>query len=116
MSTDEQAQEQGQDSPEELAQKKEDEREQAKEKMQEIENGDLPDDVSDWPTGPAKYETFGAEDDAYGDGPTGKLGPVNLKRFPDGSVEVDGERVDNPDDYKGSPIGGSTPGEDGDSG
>ena len=35
---------------------------------------------------------------------TEKLGPADLKRHADGSVEIDGEKVDNPDDYKGEPI------------
>lgn len=90
----------------ELAQKKEEESEQAKKEMQELEQGDLPDDLSEWPSGPAKYETFGLEDDAYGEGATEKLGPANLQRHPDGSVSIDGRKVDNPDDYKGDPIGG----------
>ena len=37
---------------------------------------------------------------------TAKLGPANLERHEDGSVSVDGEKVDNPDDYKGDPIPG----------
>ena len=99
-------------SAEELAQEKEEETAEAKEKMKELEEGDLPDDIDGWPTGPAKYETFGKDDDAYGEGATAKLGPANLKRFPDGSVEVDGEKVDNPDDYKGEPIAGGLSGDD----
>lgn len=99
-------------SPEELARKKEEESEQAKEEMQELEQGDLPEDLSDWPSGPAKYETFGLDDDAYGSGVTSKLGPPNLERHKDGSITVDGEKVDNPEDYKGEPIGDGIPGDD----
>lgn len=99
-------------SAEQLAQQKEEETEKAQEEMRSLEEGDLPGDISDWPTGPAKYETFGKDDDAYGDGATEKLGPANLQRHPDGSVTIDGEKVDNPDDYKGDPIAG---GADGDS-
>lgn len=91
-------------SAQELAQKKEEESEQAKQEMQELENGDLPTDLSEWPSGPAKYETFGLDDDAYGEGATEKLGPANLERHDDGSVTIDGKKVDNPDDYKGEPI------------
>jgi hypothetical protein len=98
--------EQDDDSAEALAQKKEKETEEAQEKMKELEEGDLPDDIDGWPSGPAKYETFGKDDDAYGDGATAKLGPADLKRHSDGSVEVDGKKVDNPDDYKGDPIQG----------
>jgi hypothetical protein len=84
----------------------EQEMEEAKEEIQALEQGDLPDDIDGWPSGPAKYETFGMDDDAYGDGATEKLGPANLQRHKDGSVSIDGEKVDNPDDYKGEPIAG----------
>jgi hypothetical protein len=104
----------GQDdrSPEELAQEKEEETAKAKEEMKKLEEGDLPDDIDGWPTGPAKYETFGLDDDAYGDGVTEKLGPANLERHADGSVTVDGKKVDNPEDYKGEPIAGAEAVED----
>ena len=96
-----------QSSAQELAQKKEDESEQAKKEMEELEQADeLPKEPSDWPSGPAKYETFGIDDSAYGEGATEKLGPANLQRHQDGSVSIDGEKVDNPDDYKGEPIAG----------
>jgi hypothetical protein len=99
-------------SAQELARKKEEESEQAQKEMKELEEGDLPTDLEGWPSGPAKYETYGADDDAYGEGATAKLGPADLKRRSDGSVEVDGEKVDNPDDYKGEPIKGGLPTED----
>jgi hypothetical protein len=99
-------------SPEELARKKDEESEQAKEQMRELENGDLPETLDDWPSGPAKYETFGLDDDAYGDGATEKLGPSNLERHKDGSVSIDGEKVENPDDYKGESIAGGLSGDD----
>ena len=104
----------GQDdkSAETLAQEKEEETAEAKEEMKKLEEGDLPDDIDGWPTGPAKYETFGVDDDAYGDGVTEKLGPANLERHADGSVTVDGKKVDNPDDYKGEPIAGAEAVED----
>ena len=99
-------------SAEDLAQQKEEEREKAKEEIQALEKGDLPDDIDGWPSGPAKYETFGMDDDAYGDGATAKLGPANLERHRDGSVSIDGKKVDNPDDYKGEPIAGGLPSDD----
>ena len=100
-------------SAQELARKKEEESEKAQEEMQGLEKSDeLPTDLAEWPGGPAKYETYGAGDDAYGDGATAKLGPPNLKRHSDGSVEVDGKKVDNPDDYKGEPIKGGLPTDD----
>ena len=100
------------DSAEELARKKDEEREQAKDEIEKLEQGDLPGDISEWPGGPAKYETFGMDDDAYGDGATGKLGPANLERHRDGSISIDGKKVENPDDYKGEPIAGGLPTDD----
>ena len=46
--------------------------------------------------------TFGGGegDHGYDEGPEKNLGPSSVRRFEDGSVEVDGEKVDNPDDYK----------------
>ena len=35
---------------------------------------------------------------------TAKLGPANLARFTDGSIAIDGKKVDNPQDYKGKPL------------
>jgi hypothetical protein len=100
-------------SAQELAQEKEEETEQAQNEMQELEgSNDLPQNPSDWPSGPAKYETFGKDDAAYGDGATEKLGPSNLERHADGSVSIDGEKVENPDDYKGEPIAGGLSGDD----
>jgi len=57
----------------------------------------------------AKYQTYGGPDSGdggYEDGATAKLGPSNLRHHEDGSVTVDGEQVDNPEDYKGEPIPG----------
>jgi hypothetical protein len=104
MSTNEKSAE-SEKSSEELAREKEEQSEQAKKEIEELERADeLPADISEWPSGPAKYETFGKDDDAYGEGATEKLGPANLERHADGSVSIDGEKVDNPDDYKGDPI------------
>ena len=92
-------------SAQELAQEKEEETEEAQAEMQELEESDdLPQDPADWPSGPAKYETFGIDDPTYGEGATAKLGPANLERHADGSISIDGKKVDNPDDYKGEPI------------
>jgi hypothetical protein len=102
-------------SAQELAQEKEEETEQAQKEMQELEeSGDLPQDPSGWPSGPAKYETFGKDDSAYGDGATEKLGPANLERHADGRITIDGKEVDNPDDYKGEPITAAVDGGDDD--
>ena len=91
------------------AQSEEQEVEEAKKVMEELEEGDPPEKLEDWPGGKAKYQTYGGPDSGdggYEDGATAKLGPSNLRHHEDGSVTVDGEEVDNPDDYKGEPIPG----------
>ena len=98
----------GANTAQEKAQEKEKENETAAEEMRELEAGEPPTDLDDWPSGPAKYLTYGMEgsedNSVYGDGVTAKLGPANLQRFKDGSIVIDGEKVDNPDDYKGEPL------------
>jgi hypothetical protein len=90
-----------------LAQQKEEDREQAKETMKEIEEGEPPENLEDWPDDAAKYETYGGPDgQSYEDGPETKLGPSSLRHHPDGTVTIAGEEVENPDDYKGEPIPG----------
>jgi hypothetical protein len=86
----------------------EEERDEAKEKMQELEEGDPPENLEDWPDDEAKYETFGGPEGphTYQEGPEEKLGPSGVRHHEDGSVTVDGEPVDNPDEYKGDPIPG----------
>jgi len=78
---------------------------EAAEHMRELEQSDeVPSDLSEWPDGKAKYVTFGEDsDDAYGEGPTAKLGPAEVTRHEDGSVTVGGEQVD-ADDFKREPI------------
>ena len=77
----------------------------AREKVEKLED-DPPKDLSEWPDDEAKYVTFGGGegDHGYEEGPEAKLGPSSLRRFEDGSVEIEGEKVDNPDDYKMEPI------------
>src|SRR3954447_20922937 len=74
------------------------------EKLQE----DPPKDLKDWPDDENKYETFGGPegDHGYEEGPEAKLGPSGLRHREDGSVEIDGEEVDDADEYKGDPIPG----------
>src|SRR3954453_12957283 len=74
------------------------------EKLQE----DPPKDLKDWPDDENKYETFGGPegDHGYEEGPEAKLGPSGLRHRQDGTVEIDGEEVDDPDEYKGDPIPG----------
>src|SRR3954470_13782994 len=97
------------DSESKKAQEKEEEREQAREKVKELEEGDPPSDLEDWPDDAAKYETFGGPEGEHGyhQGPEEeKLGPSSLRHHADGRVTVAGEEVDDPDDYKGEPIPG----------
>ncbi len=91
----------------EKAQQKERENEDAIEEMRKLEAGDPPTDLDDWPNGAAKYLTYGnEEDEVYGVGVTAKLGPANLARFTDGSIAIDGKKVDDPENFKGKPLAG----------
>lgn len=82
--------------------------EEASKEMEEFEKKDeVPKDPNDWPDGKAKYITYGLSDDsAYGEGTTGKLGPADVVHEEDGSVTVGGEKVDNPEEFKGGEIKG----------
>ena len=64
-----------------LAKEKEEEREQAREKVKEMEEGEAPEKLEDWPDDAAKYETFGGAegDHSYEEGPEVKLGPSSLR-------------------------------------
>jgi hypothetical protein len=109
MSEQEQEQEQEQDqSAEQSARQEEEEVEEAKEVMSELEEGDPPKDLADWPGGKAKYQTYGGPEgeEGYDEAATQKLGPSSLRHHEDGSVTIDGEEVDNPEEYKGEPIPG----------
>src|SRR3954452_9690977 len=81
--------------------------EKGQEKMKELEENP-PENLEDWPTDEAKYTTFGGGegDHGYEEGPEAQLGPSGLRHHEDGSVSIDGEKVDNPEDYKGEPIPG----------
>ena|SRR5690349_11669172 len=91
----------------EKAKEVEKEREEAKEQMKELEE-DPPEKLEDWPDGAAKYETFGGPEGehSYHEGPEEKLGPSSLRHQEDGGVEIEGEEVDDPDEYKSEPIPG----------
>jgi hypothetical protein len=82
--------------------------EDAKRQMEELEEGDPPDKLEDWPGGKAKYQTYGGPEgeSGYDEGATSKLGPSSLRHHEDGSVSIEGEQVDYPDEYKGEPIPG----------
>src|SRR5215210_7550863 len=106
--TDDDREDEGGDDAATKAQSEEEEVEEAKKVMEEIEEGDPPEKLEDWPGGKAKYQTYGGPDSegGYEDGATSKLGPSNLRHHDDGSVTIDGEAVDNSAEYKGDPIHG----------
>ena len=83
------------------------EAEEAKEEVRQLED-DPPEKLEDWPTGAAKYETFGGPEGehSYHEGPEQNLGPSSLRRHEGGDVEIEGEKVDDPDEYKADPIPG----------
>src|SRR5215211_7019494 len=80
---------------------------EAQEEVKQLEE-DPPGDLKDWPKGKALYETFGGAEGEHGyhEGPEEKLGPSSLRHREDGSVEVEGEEVDDASEYKGDPIPG----------
>jgi hypothetical protein len=85
----------------------EEEQEKLKERMSELEE-DPPEKLEDWPDDDLKYQTFGGAegDHSYEEGPERQLGPSSLERHEDGSVSIEGEEVDDPDEYKMEPIEG----------
>ena len=89
------------------ARKASEEEEKAKEKVKELEE-DPPERLEDWPDDKAKYETFGGAEgqESYEESVTSKLGPSSLRYREDGGVEIEGEEVDDPDEYKSDPIPG----------
>jgi hypothetical protein len=80
---------------------------EAEEKVKALEE-DPPENIEDWPDDDAKYKTFGGPEGetSYEDGATASLGKSGVRHHEDGSVSVEGEKVDNPEDYKGDPIPG----------
>jgi len=85
----------------------EDSGKQSGEGLKDLED-DPPKNIEDWPDDERKYETFGGRegDHGYDEGPEANLGQSGVRHHEDGSVTVDGEKVDNPEDYKGDPIPG----------
>jgi hypothetical protein len=93
----------------EKAQQEEEEREEAKETMKKLEEEGAPDNLEDWPSDKAKYETFGGPEGehSYHEGPEEEqLGPSSLRHHEDGNVTIAGDEVDDPDEYKSDPIPG----------
>jgi hypothetical protein len=126
MSEEQQTEEKQGDGPQseahEKAQEAEERHEKAVAKMEELEK-DPPEKLEDWPDDEAKYQTFGGGEDGeggYDEKHEEALGEHSVRHHDDGSVEVKGEKVDDPDEYKGEPIPGgptdpdapSAPGED----
>src|SRR5438105_13178601 len=99
--------ENGEESEVAKARKAAEEEEQAKKKVKELED-DPPEKLEDWPDDKAKYETFGGAEgeEGYEESVTSKLGPSSLRYREDGGVEIEGEEVDDPDEYKSDPIPG----------
>jgi len=89
------------------AQQVEEETEQAKEKVKELEENP-PEKLEDWPDDKSKYETFGGPEGehSYDEGPEAQLGRSDVRHHEDGSVTVEGEKVDDPEEFKGDPIPG----------
>jgi hypothetical protein len=116
MSDENQRTEQGSDNPEQVegttAHQVKEEGEgsdEAKSKMKELEEQDEPPEkLEDWPADEAKYETFGGPEGehSYDEGPERKLGPSSVRHHDDGSVSIEGDKVDDPDEFKGEPIPG----------
>ena len=69
---------------------------------------DPPQNLEDWPDDAAKYKTFGGAEggSSWDEGPTSELGDSDVRHHDDGSVSVKGEKVDDPEEYKGDPIPG----------
>ena len=87
------------------AQEAEEKFEAAQKKMEEVEK-DPPQKLEDWPDDAAKYQTFGGGEAPYDEKHEEALGEHSVRHHDDGKVEVKGEEVDNPDEYKGEPIPG----------
>ena len=93
----------------EKARKAKESHEAAQEKVKKLEESDEPpQNLEDWPDDEAKYVTYGGAegDHSYDEGPERKLGPSSLERHDDGSITIEGEKVDNPDEYRGEPLKG----------
>ena len=101
------AEQQGKSEEQQRAERVEEERREAKEEIKQLEE-DPPQRLEDWPEGRAKYETFGGPEGEHGyhEGPEQKLGPSSLRHHEGGEVEIEGEKVDDPDEFKADPIPG----------
>ncbi len=75
---------------------------EARAQIRKLQKEGPPEQLADWPTGKAMFLTFGGAEgeEGYEDGHARQMGPSSTRHHPDGSVEVQGEMVDNPEDYK----------------
>ena len=75
--------------------------------MSELEEGDPPKDLADWPA--ARRSTSPTAAPTAGELRRRRhleARPSSLRHHEDGSVTIEGEEVDDPDEYKGEPIPG----------
>ena len=74
---------------------------EARSQIRKLEKDGPPEKLADWPTGKAMFLTFGGAegDSGYADGEAHQLGPSSLRHYSDGSVQIRGEVVDNPEAY-----------------
>ena len=102
-----QADEQTVDSEDIPRQLDEDEDSEVLDKMKELEQ-DPPEKLEDWPDDDVKYQTFGGPEGHHGydEGPERQLGPADVRFHEGGDVTVEGEKVDDPDEFKTDPIPG----------
>jgi hypothetical protein len=80
--------------------------EEIERRMKELEE-DPPEKLEDWPKErDLRMQTFGGREGTHGydEGIEQKLGPSDLRHHEDGSVTIEGEEVDDPEQYKGEPI------------
>lgn len=75
---------------------------EARAQVTRLEREGPPENLGDWPVGKGMYLSFGGAEgeEGYEEGPARQMGPSSLRHHADGSVEVQGEIVDNPEDYK----------------
>jgi hypothetical protein len=84
--------------------------EEIERRMKELEE-DPPEKLEDWPSDrEMRMQTFGGREGTHGynEGVEQKLGPADLRHHEDGSVTIEGEEVDDPDEYKGERVEGAT--------
>src|SRR3954447_23722185 len=81
---------------------------EGREELRKLEEADeVPSDPKEWPDGrPSSRPYDKGGEEPFGEGKTAKLGPGSVVHHEDGSVTVNGEKVDDPSQFKGDPIPG----------